>query len=580
MRLSLSPYLATYANHDGTTNPKTWSTTISGGIDVKYGISAAFTLDMTLIPDFGQVQSDNQVLNLSPFEVKYNENRTFFTEGTELFSKGNLFYSRRIGGEPLHYWDVQNNLASNEHIVSNPSATKLINATKISGRTASGLGIGVLNAVSSAQYATIEDNNGKIRTEETSPLTNYNIIVVDQTLKNNSSISLINTNTLRAGKDYDANVTAGIWDFYDKRNKWNFSGQAGVSQLLGIFSDGGNQIGYSHSLGFAKPSGRFNFNVYQNLTDNKYSQNDLGYATNNNFLDHGLWMGYKWLKPTTWYNNVRFNFNLTYSRRYMPSSYQLFEVNSNINGQCKNLWNGGIYVSYTATQNDFYEPRVEGRVFKIPAKHLIDVWINSNYAKKYSAGLEVAYYATPKFGTNGIDVSPNQSFRFNKKLTISMNTNIQLRYNNIGFATLDTGNTIMGNRTRYSVENIWVFKYNFNNKMGLNLRARHYWSHVNYHQFYTLQGDGSLMATAKDYSSVANYNINYFNIDMVYTWQFALGSFLNIGWKNAIQNFNPTLDRDYFKNLKSTLASDQLNNFSVKVIYFLDYAKLKKKSNV
>jgi hypothetical protein len=264
----------------------------------------------------------------------------------------------------------------------------------------------------------------------------------------------------------------------------------------------------------------------------------------------------------------------------MPSSYQLFEVNSNINGQFKNLWNGGIYVSYTAAQNDFYEPRVEGRVFKIPAKHLIDVWLNSNYAKKYSAGLEMAYYATPKFGTGGVDISPNQSYRFNKKLTISMNTNIQLRYNNIGFATLDAGNSIMGSRTRYSVENIWVFKYNFNNKMGLNLRARHYWSRVNYHQFYNLQEDGGLMTTARDYSSVANYNINYFNIDMVYTWQFALGSFLNIGWKNAIQNFDPTLDRDYFKNLKSTLASDQLNNFSVKVIYFLDYAKLKKKSNV
>lgn len=581
LRLSLSPYLATYANNYPLNQPGTsnWSTTVNGGLDVKYGINAAFTLDMTLIPDFGQVQSDNQVLNLSPFEVKYNENRTFFTEGTELFSKGNLFYSRRIGGQPLHYYDVENSLTSSEHIVSNPSAPKLINATKVSGRTASGLGIGVLNAVSNAQYATIEDNTGKSRTEETSPLTNYNIIVLDQTLKNNSSISLINANTLRAGKDYDANVTAGIWDVYDKKNKWNFFGQIAVSQLLGIMPDGGNQVGYSHSVGFAKPSGRFNFNFYQNLTDNKYDQNDLGYATNNNFLEHGLWMGYKWIKPTKWYNRLNFNFNLNYSRRYLPSSYQMFEVNSNINGQFKNLWNGGIYVSYTAAQNDFYEPRVDGRVFKIPAKHLIDVWINSNYAKKYSAGLELAYYAAPKFASGGIDISPNQSFRFNKKLTISMNTNLQLRYNNVGFATIDAGNTIMGSRTRYSVENIWNVKYNFNNKMGLSVRTRHYWSRVNYHQFYNLQQDGGLEATANNYPNT-NYNINFFNVDMVYTWQFALGSFLNIGWKNSIQNFDPTLERDYFKNLKSTLNSDQLNNFSVKVIYFLDCAKLKKKPTV
>ncbi len=83
-------------------------------MDVKYGINQAFTLDMTLIPDFGQVQSDNQVLNLTPFEVKYNENRNFFTEGTELFSKGDLFYSRRIGGAPFHLYDVYNNLDSKE----------------------------------------------------------------------------------------------------------------------------------------------------------------------------------------------------------------------------------------------------------------------------------------------------------------------------------------------------------------------------------------------------------------------------------------------------------------------------------
>ena len=161
LRLSLSPYFSAYANHYPYNQPgkKNWSSLINGGMDVKYGINQSFTLDMTLIPDFGQVQSDNQVLNLTPFEVKYNENRTFFTEGTELFSKGNLFYSRRIGGTPLHYDDVAGKINANERIISNPSETKLINATKISGRTASGLGVGVFNAVTNAQYAVVEDNN-------------------------------------------------------------------------------------------------------------------------------------------------------------------------------------------------------------------------------------------------------------------------------------------------------------------------------------------------------------------------------------------------------------------------------------
>ena len=87
--------MSAYMNYNpGSTTPS-YSFNIGG--DLKYGINESFTLDMTLIPDFGQVKSDNEVLNLSPYEIQYNENRQFFTEGTELFNKTGLFYSCRIG---------------------------------------------------------------------------------------------------------------------------------------------------------------------------------------------------------------------------------------------------------------------------------------------------------------------------------------------------------------------------------------------------------------------------------------------------------------------------------------------------
>src|SRR4029078_12598069 len=138
-----TPYLSAYVNNYpyNTAGIKNTTYSINGGMDIKYGINESFTLYATLIPDFGQTQSDNKILNLSPFEVKYNENRTFFTEGTELFNKGNFFSSRRIGGTPLQIDDVKNQLDSTEHILLNPSGTKLLNATKISGRLRSGLGI-------------------------------------------------------------------------------------------------------------------------------------------------------------------------------------------------------------------------------------------------------------------------------------------------------------------------------------------------------------------------------------------------------------------------------------------------------
>jgi hypothetical protein len=78
----------------------------NGGVDVKYGINESFTLDATIIPDFGQVVSDNEINNLSPFEVKFEEHRPFFTEGTEIFNKAGLFYSRRVGATPRGYDSV------------------------------------------------------------------------------------------------------------------------------------------------------------------------------------------------------------------------------------------------------------------------------------------------------------------------------------------------------------------------------------------------------------------------------------------------------------------------------------------
>jgi len=100
LRLSFSPYLSTGVNISpvGDRNKTEWLK--SGGLDLKYGISEGFTLDATIIPDFGQVVSDNVVNNLTPYEIKFDENRQFFTEGTELFNKAGLFYSRRVGERP------------------------------------------------------------------------------------------------------------------------------------------------------------------------------------------------------------------------------------------------------------------------------------------------------------------------------------------------------------------------------------------------------------------------------------------------------------------------------------------------
>jgi hypothetical protein len=580
IRLSFSPYFSTYVAHNPENTGKKWSASVNGGMDVKYGISDGFTMDMTLIPDFGQVQSDNQVLNLTPFEVRFNENRTFFNEGTELFNKGNLFYSRRIGGQPIHYYDVYNGLQAGESVVRNPAETKLLNATKISGRTAKKLGIGFFNAITKAQYATVETNSKEQYKFETNPLTNYNVLVLDQAMKNNSSVAIVNTNVWRSGKDYDANVTAVLWDLYDKNVDWNVWGQVTHSRLMGYEAPGKTTPGYHYNLFLGKFKGRFNFDIHRWYADEKYDQRDMGYFTNNNYLTHGFYAGYKWIKPKSFYNNIYLNLNGNYSEMHNPRKYQYFRLNGNINGQLKNLWNVGITADMRPVSHDYYEPRIWGKMVKLPASWMTGFWINTNRAKKYSASLEVYHRPSKEYDTRMTEMSVSNNFRFNDKLSVGLSNYMEIFNREFGFAYVtNAGDSVaMGVRNRRTAENTFTIRYNFTNKMGLNFRLRHYWSKVHFRRFYHLKDDGEVEEIATGAKNPDN-NVNFFNIDMVYTWQFGPGSFINVGWKSASQLFDQFVQERYYRNLRNTLDAPQLNNFSVRIIYFLDYLDLKGKGN-
>lgn len=586
LRLQFSPYFSVYANHYPYNQPgiENSTTSFNGGMDVKYGINQAFTLDATLIPDFGQVQSDNQVLNLTPFEVKYNEYRPFFTEGTELFSKGNLFYSRRIGGSPIHQYDVYGDVNSDQKVIKNPTEAKLINASKISGRTQKGLGIGILNAITKPQYATIEDIVTKDRWKyETNPLTNYNIIVLNQSLKHNSSVSLVNTNVWRSGDDYDANVTAALFDFNNKKNVWNVGGKAAVSTLTGYEADGSAKSGYSQQLYFGKVSGRFNFNVWQELTDTKFTSNDLGYFTNNNFIDHGAWIGYRWTEPKSWYNRIGINMNLNYSRLFsrignIDQMYQRANFNFNSNIQTKKLWWFGTFWNFTPRQNDFYEPRNMGWFFRRGSSVGGGMFFESNYAKKYSGFSELFFRKYFNFYDQfGVDITASQTYRFSNKFSMTHRLSLSPGFNSMGYSWSDGSEVIFARRKVKSVENILSAKYNFSNMMGINLRVRHYYSSVHNKEFFNLQQDDGSLVKNTSFNQNRDQNVNFFNVDMVYTWQFAPGSFLNVVWKNAVFDYKDIVERNYFKNFSNTMEADQNNNISLKVIYFLDYLQLKKK---
>lgn len=195
--------------------------------------------------------------------------------------------------------------------------------------------------------------------------------------------------------------------------------------------------------------------------------------------------------------------------------------------------------------------------------------------QKYSFSLQGMMIDRSLFNSKRYSLDISNRYRFNNKLTISHGLTVSPQKRNTGFASFDGEKIIFGRRDIHTVDNTIGIKYSFNSKMNINTRIRHYWSQVHYDRYFTLRNDGSL-ARNDNFSGNADYNINFFNIDMVYTWQFAPGSFLNVVWKNAAAEGNQEVNGDYFKNVRHTMQADDNNNLSLKVIYFLDYLQLRK----
>ncbi len=572
IRLSLTPYISAYAeNYDGS---KSYS--LNGGMDVKYGISDAFTLDMTLVPDFGQVQSDNKVLNLSPFEVRYDEHRPFFTEGTELFSKGDLFYSRRVGGTPIGYYDIDGQLKDGETINENPSASQLINATKISGRTKGDLGIGIFNATSANTYAVVVDSLNQERKILTQPLSNYNILVFDQALKNNSYISFINTNVMRNGSTYDADVAAALFAFNSKNNKYKISGSGKLSQK---YNTGLNNpdLGYSSSWFAGKVGGNFQCNYTGSITTDTYDPNDLGILAFNNTVENYLNASYDIFKPVWKVNNFHVGTSIVYGRVYNPSAFWNFGIyTESWTTFSKRYLSTGAWVNVEPIITyDWWEPRVSGRFYTFPRDYAGGWWLSSDYRKVFALDLRVRYKWFEENNRNTLAFGFSPRLKPNNKILLYHDFDREFNKDDIGYVSNTDDAITFGRRNVLTITNSLNASYIFTNHMSLTLRLRHYWSKADYQAYYTLNMDGSLTEDTA-YNENANVNFNAFNIDLVYTWQFLPGSEMSLVWKNSILTDDSDVAQNYWNNVNNTLSSPQTNSLSLKLLYYIDYLFLRK----
>ena len=570
-RLNLYPYASATVNSFEGEIDTDWSL----GMDIKYGLTENFTLDATLIPDFSQVGFDDITLNLGPFEQQFTEQRQFFTEGTELFNKGNLFYSRRIGSSPIDQFDVSSTLNADEEIIDYPEKVTMLNAIKISGRTKGGLGIGFFNAITATTEATIKNKvTGEVRKEVTSPFSNYNIMAVDQQFNQNSSISLINTNVTRDGRFRDANVTALDWHLETKDNKWNADGSVKMSAI----SDDVNNpnTGYTFDNSFGYNSGHWSGEIGYTLENKDFNPNDLGILFSNNEQSIYLNGGWRTLQPTKKFNRYRFNGYSSINFQHFSGIYTGTDAGVNFNAQTRKRFSFGANLNYGTENKDYFEPRqgsTSGIYFLQPERKNINGWISTNSQKRFELnanGFYTSFSNNPK-SAYGFSLAPR--YRFNNQFSLRYRLNFNTTINDQGYVSEDAGNIVFGMRDRKNYTNTISSSYNFSTKSSLSLSFRHYWGSVNYHGYYNLNTEGGLSPNTNYMGE--NVNFNSWNLDLNYIWQFAPGSQLIAFYRNSIFNEDSNANLSFFENVENLFQQSNRHTFSVRLVYFIDYNAIK-----
>ena len=541
LRLSFMPYVSIYADmYDGET-----SFPYNYGIDLKYGINESFTLDMTLIPDFGQVASDAMVLNLSPFEVKYEEKRQFFNEGTELFNKGgDMFYSRRLQDD-------------------------LLNATKITGRNKSGLAVSILNAITN-------------KTEQ-NPLTNYNVMILDKSLKNGSYISFMNTNMIQKGNNKDANVTGVFSRIKNQQNSHAYIGEIKMSQEF----NGSDIIkGFAGMLGVLKTSGNYQYDLYSIVEDDNYNSNDIGFLYSNNEITNGMKLKFIQFNEGAKFVDFFSEIEIEHQSLFTEQKFVNLEIELENRATLKNYTTVSMRANINPYEEmDYYEARSENLLNPVKRSKSINFsgWISTDYRKKIAIDISGGYGIEPMY--NGYiyrwRVSPR--YRVNDKISLRYILSVRNKFNDIGFVVNDTSSLfieppiidyIFAKRNTNMITNVLSTNYILNNKIDLSIKLRYHLDQVENLEFLSLNNDGYLDESL--YTGDHNINYTTWTSDIAFNWWFAPGSQISLVWKNGIDNETNIITEKWHQNLEESFKLAQQNSISLKIIYYLDYIYLKK----
>ncbi|PLX00661.1 MAG: hypothetical protein C0593_00340 [Marinilabiliales bacterium] len=388
------------------------------GVDVKVGLTNNLMLDLSVNPDFGQVEADPSEVNLTAYETFFQEKRQFFIEGRNILNMPigigdgdlagqNLFYSRRIGRAPHYYNDLYDGEYSKR-----PDNTKILTAAKISGKTANGWSLGVLDCVTANEYELISDGSSE-RREIIEPLTHYFVGRVQKDMnKGNTVIGGMVTSTNRKLSDLrfnylPANAYSGGIDFsqflFNRKYMLDVKlfgshvtgSKEAITELqesparyyqrpdathLTLDTNRKTLSGHGGRIHLAKVSGNLHGGVFATWNSPGLDINDIGYMRTTDEKMVISWLQYNIWEPFWFFRNIRFNvsdwFGWNFGNKYVDGG-----MSANFHAQLKNLW----YISYGGNLNtQSYSTHLlrGGPAIYTPGRRSHWLWMSSNPQKK------------------------------------------------------------------------------------------------------------------------------------------------------------------------------------------------------
>ena len=356
------------------------------GLDAKIGITNDLTMDLTINPDFGQVEADPSAITLDGFQIFFQEQRPFFVENKNIFDyrissseagntfgSDNLFYSRRIGRSPQGYPDTVDG-----EFVDQPENTNIIGAAKFSGKTKDGWSIGILESVTAKKYAAI-DNNGERRKEVVEPLTNYFVGRLQKDFNDRNSyiggiFTATNRDQLTEGLDFlHKSAFSGGIDFKHQWNErvWYLGGNIIWSHVKGsaeaiqntqesithlfqrvgtdyveVDQDRTSLSGTGGNVQLGKiGNGYWKFETGATWRSPELEINDIGFQRRADDIRHYTWIGYQTLKPDNTFRKVGINYN-HWSAWDFGGNHNSLMFNTNSWQNWKNNWFTNLGFNY------------------------------------------------------------------------------------------------------------------------------------------------------------------------------------------------------------------------------------------